>query len=312
MILKRSAAFGDGYRRKRVLLKFLFGAILLILISLVPAVYFKLKDHNINERKELRESFNSSSFEAAYNQSRDLLAKNPMDFFLLTVNGFSAYQLAIAQINSFNTLFYVNECIWSLRKALLLREGASDGRIFYVLGKAYYNKGLGYADLAVKYLEKARASQYRPEDIPEYLGLAYAAIRDYRSSVAVFSEALASGQEPSDVLLLSIAKSYMALDENDQARAYLIHCLEISRDSKTIAAARLLYGGILMKSGDLSGAEKEYLKLIEESGENAEAHYQLGELYALAGDPTRARAEWRRALRIDPAHGPSRGRLNIQ
>jgi len=311
MFPRYSAVVGDSYKRKRVLQKVLFGAILLILVSLFPAVYFKLKDHSFNERRELKESFNSAFFDSAYNKSREMLAKDPLDFSLLTINGFSAYQLAIAQINSFNTLFYINECIWSLRKALLLKEGSSDGRIFYVLGKAYYNKGPAYADLAVKYLEKARASRYWSDDIPEYLGLAYAAIRDFRSSVAVFAEALASSQGPSDVLLLSIARSYMALDENEQARAYLIQCLDISRDSKTTAAARLLNGNILMKSGDLSGAETEYLKMLEDIGDNAEAHYQLGELYALAGDPTRARAEWRRALRIDPAHGPSRNRLNI-
>ena len=240
-----------------------------------------------------------------------MLRDNPMDFFLLTINGFSAYQLGIAQINNFDTLFYINECIWSLRKALLLREGASDGRIFYVLGKAYYNKGAGFADLAVSYLEKARASRYWAEDIPEYLGLAYAAIGDFRNSVAVFAEALASGHEHSDILLLSIARSYIALEENEQARAYLMRCLDISRDSQTIAAARLLHGNTLVKLGNYAGAENEYLKVIEEGGENAEAHYQLGELYALAGDPTRARAEWRRAIRIDPAHGPSRSRLNI-
>ena len=292
--------------------RILFVAFLLILLSLIPAVYFKLKDHRVNERRELRESFNSGAFEAAYDQSKEMLKLDPMDFSLLTFNGFSAYQIAIAQINSFDTLFYVNECIWSLRKALLFREGASDGRIFYVLGKAYYNKGAGYADLAVKYLEKARTARYRSEDIPEYLGLAYAALGDFRSSVAVFAESLSADNEPSDVLLLSIARSYLALDENEQARAYLIRCLEISRDFKTTAAARLLNGQLLLKADDFSGAESEYLKVIEESGENAEAHYQLGELYALTGDATRARAEWRRALRIDPAHGPSRARLNIQ
>jgi Tfp pilus assembly protein PilF len=50
---------------------------------------------------------------------------------------------------------------------------------------------------------------------------------------------------------------------------------------------------------------------MEEGGENAEAHFQLGELYAGGGDSTRARAEWRRAVRIDPAHGPARTRLNM-
>ncbi|MDR0497949.1 MAG: tetratricopeptide repeat protein [Treponema sp.] len=52
------------------------------------------------------------------------------------------------------------------------------------------------------------------------------------------------------------------------------------------------------------------MKVLEENHENADAHYQLGELYAMEGDTTRARAEWRRALRLDPTHGPARGRLN--
>lgn len=312
MSLKRSSSIGAGYKRKNTVQKLLFGGILLILVSLVPAVYFKLKDHRGNERKELRVFFNTGNFEEAFSQSRRMLKEDPMDFFLLTVNGFSAYQLAIAQINNFDTLSYVNDCIWSLRKALLHREGAQDGRILYVLGKAYYNKGTGYADLAVNYLEKARAAHFLAEDIPEYLGLSYAAIGDFRSSVAVFAEALVAGPDPSDVLLLSIARSYMALNEYEQAIAYLVRCLEISRDSKTSAAARLLHGNVLLSLGDYSGAEADYLKVIDENGENAEAHFQLGELYALLGDQTRARAEWRRTLRIYPAHALARIRLNIQ
>ena len=311
MFTKGSAAYGDNYRRRRNLRKFLLGAFFVILIALASVVFFKFRDNIRNERRELKELFNSGLFDSSYAKSKDALAEDPMNFFFLTINGFSAYQLAVAQINNADTLFYVDECISSLRKALLLKEGSSDGRIFYILGKAYYNKGDGYADLAVAYLEKARMVRYKAEDIPEYLGLSYAAIRDYRSSVAVFSEALTASQEPSDLLLLSIARSYMSLDENEQARAYLLRCLEISKDSKTVAAARLLNGNMLAKAGDFSGAETEYVKIIEENGDNAEARYQLGELYILAGDPTRARAEWRKALRIDPAHAPSRSRLSI-
>ena len=169
-------------------------------------------------------------------------------------------------------------------------------------------------DLAVKYLEKAKTAGFNASDIPEYLGLAYAALHDYRSSVAAFSLALTgkdeNGAAPSDVLLLSIARSYLALEEYDIARSYLVHCLEISRDARTKAVARLLLGNILFQTGDLEAAEAEYLALIEESGENADARFQLGELYALQGDLTRARAEWRRALRINPVHGPARSRLN--
>jgi len=162
----------------------------------------------------------------------------------------------------------------------------------------------------VKYLEKARAVSYKAQDIPEFLGLSYAAIGDYRSSVAAFTLVLDGEKNPSDVLLLSIAKSYLALGELDSAYAYLIHCLEISRDSNTKTLGRLLLGNTLFRLGDIPGAEAEYLKVVEENSDNAEAHFQLGELYALGGDTTRARAEWRRALRLDPTHAPARNRLN--
>jgi len=281
---------------------------ILAFLSLLPFFFLKIRSASRNESRELRDSFESGAFETAYEQSNQMLKKKPLDFFLLTVHGFSAYQLAIAQTNTFDTLSFIDSCIWSLRKALLSRE--NDGRVFYVLGKAYYYKGAGYSDLAVSYLEKAMAAMYRAADIPEYLGLAYASMKDFRSSVEAFSLALTGDVSPSDILLLAIARSYLALDEAEQARAYLIRCLEITKDSKTTAAARLVLGNTLVKTGDVQGAEKEYLKVIEENDDNAEAHYQLGELYALGGDVTRARAEWRRAIRIDPAHGPARSRLN--
>jgi tetratricopeptide (TPR) repeat protein len=232
-----------------------------------------------------------------------------MDFFLLTMHGFSAYQLAVAQINDYDTISYVDECIWSLRTALLSDEGPGDPRIPYVLGKAYYAKGEGYEDLAINFLETARDENYEAGDLPEYLGLAYAAIHDYRSSVAAFSLAL-DGND-SDLLLFSIARSYLALEETETAAAYLMRCVEGSKDSDTIIAARLLLGQILEDSGDASGAEAQYLAILEENGENAEAHFQLGELYNAAGDGTRARAEWRRTIRIDPAHRSARARLNM-
>jgi len=307
---------GADIKRKQIIHRILLAAIILSLISLLPVVYLKFRGQSGNERRELRESFESGAFEISYDQSEKMLKEKPLDFFLLTINGFSAYQLAIAQINNFDMLSYIDNCIWSLRKALLLGENSSDARIFYVLGKAYYYKGSGFADLAVKYLEKARNLSYRAGDIPEYLGLSYAATRDFRNSVAAFTLALTGegglgGNEPSDVLLLSIARSYLALEEYDSARAYLIRCMETSRDSKTIAAARLLHGVILLNAGDYGRAEVEFLKVLEENGENAEAHFQLGELYALGGDATRARSEWRRAYRIDPTHEPARNRLNM-
>jgi tetratricopeptide (TPR) repeat protein len=289
------------------------------------AVFFTgLRNRAGNEKKELTRLWEEGSFDKVFELTGLRLESRPMDYFLLTLHGFSAYQLAAAQINSYGTRTYGDACIWSLRKALLCREGPGDMRVHYVLGKAYYYKGAAYADMAVKFLEAAKGGNYPAGDLPEYLGLAYASVRDYRNSVAAFSLALnpeagnqaegageAQTRAPSDLLLLSIARSYLALEETDSARADLIRCVETSRDSGIIAAARLLLGEIYGKSGDISGAEAQYLAILEEGGENAEAHFQLGELYAAGGDPTRARAEWRRAVRLDPAHGPARSRLNM-
>jgi tetratricopeptide (TPR) repeat protein len=180
-----------------------------------------------------------------------------------------------------------------------------------VLGKAYYYKGSGYTDLAIKFLESAREEAYQAWDIPEYLGLAYAGVQDYRKSVASFSLALNYAEQPSDLLLLSIARSYIELEESDTARAYLVRCVEVSKDSNNRARARLLLGGVMAKAGDLKGAEEQYLAIVDEGNENAEAHYRLGELYNAGGDTAKARAEWRRAVRIDPAYGPARARLNL-
>jgi tetratricopeptide (TPR) repeat protein len=284
-----------------------------------------------NDRKEILRLWEETSYEEVFRITQDKLQTTPLDYFLLITHGMVSYQLAVAQIDNYNTLVYIDRCIWSLRKALLLtNEDVKDGRIFYVLGKAYYEKGAGYADLAVKFLEAAQKVSYDAWDIPEYLGLAYAGIHDYHNSVAAFSLALNPANDferkiednlgegdpaiagyPQDLLLLAIARSYLELEEFDTAKAYLLRCIETSRDSHVIITARFLLGGLLENSDDKEGAISQYLTIIDESGENAEAHYRLGELYASMGDITRSRFEWRTAVRIDPTHKQARIRLNL-
>jgi len=103
----------------------------------------------------------------------------------------------------------------------------------------------------------------------------------------------------------------MAMEEYDMAAVYLKHCIDTSQDSKSIVVSRFLLAEIFGKSGDYDNAEKQYLSILSETGDDAEVHYQLGELYSLKGDATRARSEWRIAYRQDPAHQRARARLNI-
>ncbi|MDR2922478.1 MAG: tetratricopeptide repeat protein [Treponema sp.] len=262
------------------------------------------------DRRELLSLWDSGDYDEVFNMSQSMLDSRPTDYFLLTMNGFSAYQLGISQINSLNAQEYFDKCIWSLRKAMQDKKSDNDGRLYYVLGKAYSYKGENFADLTIKYLEKARELSDSTADIPEYLGMAYFAVEDYRSSVAAFSEALGTSAEgPSGPLLLSIARAYLALGEFENARPYLQRCIEVSPDFRTVFSARLLLAEALKMKGDIEGAIKQLQDIIAETGDDAEAHYQLGALYSLQGNTTRARAEWRLALRADPAHAKARARL---
>ncbi|MDR0997962.1 MAG: tetratricopeptide repeat protein [Treponema sp.] len=325
---RRHSGYSSHIRQVKTVWRIGIVLALFVLAGLVLPFALNLKNKGPNIQKDLLRLWEEGSYKNAFDLSKAELDRRPLDYFLLTVHGFSAYQIGVSQINNSDTMAYIDQCIWSLRKALLAKNDGNNGRVYYVLGKAYYYKGAFFADLAVKFLEQARAFSYAARDIPEYLGLAYAALQDYRSSVAAFTLALEpspagesalAGEEefdegekgPSDLLLLSIARSYIALGEPLAAKAYLIRCIESSRDSWSVVAARLLFGGVLAGEGAGEEAEAQYMLILEENGENAEAHYQLGELYAARGDTTRARAEWRRAVRIDPAHRQARLRLNI-
>jgi len=305
------SAYRKHLRRKRLI--FTAAAVVFVCLAIFAAtrVVVKVREWSSKgDRKELLRLWDSGNFDEVFNISQAALDSRPTDYFLLTMHGFSAYQLGISQINSLNAEQYFDKCIWSLRKAMQDKKADNDGRLYYVLGKAYSYKGEDFADLTIKYLEKARELSDSTADIPEYLGMAYFAVEDYRSSVAAFSEALGTSAEgPSGPLLLRIARAYIAMGEFDNARPYLQRCIEVSPDFRTVLEARLLLAEALKMKGDIEGAVKQLQDIIAETGDNAEAHYQLGELYALQGNTTRARAEWRLALRADPAHTKARLKL---
>jgi tetratricopeptide (TPR) repeat protein len=300
-----------GSRRSTIVRWVSVSFMVVLLASAAILAGISLRNRVGNAQKNLLTLWEQGAYAEAFKASGEELALRPMDYLALTIHGFSAYQLGIAQINNSDTLRFIDECVWSLRKALLTKRLSNLGELYYVLGKAYYHKGPVFADLAVEFLEKALALSFQARDISEFLGLSYANIQDYRSSVAAFTLALGDEEGPSDLLLISIARSYMILGEAPMAKPYILRSIETSRDSQNIIAARLLYAEILMNEGNSGEAELQYQLILDESGGNAEAYYQIGELYAARGDTTRARAEWRRAIRFDPAHKMARQRLNM-
>ncbi|MCL2556939.1 MAG: tetratricopeptide repeat protein [Treponema sp.] len=262
------------------------------------------------ERAEILRLWEAGAFAEAGALAREGLAERPLDYFLLTMRGFSSYQMGVSQVSAQRADAHFDDAIRALRQAMLLEEAAADGRLFYVLGKAYFHRGDGFSDLAVEYLERARALGHLASDIPEFLGLAYAALGDYENSVIAFAEALEISR-PSALLLSSIAESYAALGELETARAYLMRAISVSVDSRATLDARLFLADVLRRLDDPEGATAQVMWILEETGENAEARFQLGELYAHQGDVVRARAEWRRAVALDPAHLRARTRLAL-
>ncbi|MDR2211066.1 MAG: tetratricopeptide repeat protein [Spirochaetaceae bacterium] len=288
-----------------ITLVFLGGVLTVLTIALYSIV------QGAGKKKELLRHWEEGSYGDVYQKSRDELALKPMDGFFLTLHGFAAYQMAASQIKNTGALEYIDECIWSLRRALLEKNADPEGRMRYVLGKAYYVKGPEYADLAVKYLEEAKAASFTAGDLNEYLGLAYVAVRDYRKSVETLSASLDPQDEAnSDLLLLSIAQSYMGLEDWDSARAYLIRCAERSKDTGIVLRSRFLLGKVLHSLGDSEGAIEALTAVLEEGGESAEVSYELGEIYTSLGDTTRARAAYRRAYRADHNYVSAQARLN--
>jgi hypothetical protein len=108
------------------------GIVLLSILVIGVSIFVisRVNNGTKNERRELLRIWNEGNYEQAYEFSKAALSENPVDNFLLTINGFSAYQLGISQINNQNTLNYINESIFSLRKALITSK---DEKVYYVL-----------------------------------------------------------------------------------------------------------------------------------------------------------------------------------
>jgi tetratricopeptide (TPR) repeat protein len=291
------------------------GVSLLVLAGVAGVFVFAgRRNRETRALNELSRLWKTGDSMEAYRISSEELEKKPMDFILLTIHGFSAFDLGVSRINAKDTLFYIDACIWSLRKALLTQEGSNDGRVSYVLGKAYYYKGESYADEAVEYLEKSRGKGYTASDIPEYLGLSYAAIGDYEKSVSAFTLALETKKDEAlaDDLLIALSRSCMELGRDDEAENYLKKCLEGTRDINSVAASRLMLGEIYEKRNEAREAEKQYTDILKEGGDMPEVHQHLGELYSKEGNMAKARYEWRAALRLDPSYLPAIEKLEVR
>lgn len=308
-------------RRKSRLLVHLFVA--LVLASLIGVGTFfglRLINNHINNELSVRtlDKFwnggDSPDYENVYKISSLILKKEPFNNAALTYHGYASFYLAVSQLDTSSAQDYLDESINSIRMALLNAKKRLVPQLEYMLGKAYFHKNkiasyYYYSDLVVKYLTVAKNDGYKTDDIAEYLGLSYASLGMTMESIASFTEALLSRE--SDSLLLSIAEQYNKTGQNKAASQYLYRIINASENDDILMKSKILLGNIFLEEDDYDSAEVEFNDVLVKNENSVDAHYGLGVIYERRGDMVRARAEWRRALRIQANYQPAMQKLAI-
>ena len=235
------------------------------------------------------------------------LVSAPLDPFYLMFKGFASFYEALELPEGDGRSALFDDSIVALRKAMATGRNLPRAQVEYVLGKAYYQKGQFYFDESVKYMEASVADGYVAADSSEYLAVAYAGLGNTAKALDYFKAALAKSRAES--LLLAAAKTYVDAGDPSDAEALLLEALSSGKDALVAEKCRFLLGDIYRAAGDGAKAEEQYNLILQSNQNSAEAHYRLGLIHQDRGETVQARAEWRKAVSIDPTNVAAREKL---
>ncbi len=289
----------------RLLVLFLFIICVSALLFFISKFFTKSNTSSTPTNKTITSLWDKSEYEQVYSQTGILLEENNFNETALLYRGLSSFYLAISQTDTVLAQTYLDEGIHNLRMALHFASINVKPQISYILGKAYFQRNLFssyhyYADLAIEYLEQAAAMGYESTDIPEYLGLSYANLGLTQKSIDAFTKALLVRE--SDILLLAIAQQYISNSNLEIAKQYLFKVSKESTNDILILKSKLLLAQIYVEEQRYDEALQEYAAILEKDVDNADAYYGVGVIYEAQGDSVKARAEWRKALKIQGNH----------
>jgi len=305
-------------RRKR---RLLWGGCILVVLVLIGAIFLiagksatgeARKGEKTIAKRAVLSDWQKRDWDKVLADCTSSLEAKSLDPFYLGFAGLSAYYEASELPDGEEKNGLVDRCIVYLRKTLVVTESGRAGRIpraemEYVLSKAYYAKGASYYDSVVKYMEASLSDGYLGDDSREYLAVAYAGLGDSAKAVENFE--LALKRHRTDLLLIAAGKAYIDEGKSDRAEALLLEALSKSHDVLAREKCRFTLAQIYELRGEMSKAQDQIELVIGENPESADAHYRLGLIYQKLGDAVRARAEWRRAVSIDPMHVAARQKL---
>ena len=303
-------------KRKNHILRntIIVSGILLFIAAIASLGIFLFQNYNKNKitLKTIKKSWEQSDYESVYEQGKVFLQDKPYNNTALTYYGYACFYLAVSQIDTYKVQEYLDESINNLRLAMYDASKSLLPQLQYMLGKAYFYKNTittyYYADLAIKYLTLARENGYNADDIAEYLGLSYASLGKTYESISAFTEALLVRE--SDFLLLSIAEQYYKAGETGAASQYLFRIINNSSNDEIILKSRLLLGNIYIDTDDLQNALEQFNAVLAKDENSADAHYGIGLIYEKQENLVAARAEWRKARKIQPNHAGALKKLS--
>jgi tetratricopeptide (TPR) repeat protein len=302
-------------RRRKKRLIIVFASLAIIAMAAIAVHQFGLKTAFVRAaegkpvpKREILADWSGRKWGDVRSKSAASLAAVPLDAFYLTFRGLASYYEGMELPEGEERRKLIDECIIFLRKAIAVGGKMPLPQIQYVLGKAYYEKGDYYMDEAVSFIESARAGGYGAKDSNEYLALAYSRLGEKAKAVRAFETALADNRSPP--LLLAAAKACIDVGETTKAEALLLEAISSGGDDVAAENGRFLLGDIYRSRGELDRASAQYSYILEKNPDSAEAHYRLGLIWQSKGDPIKARAEWRKAVSIDPMHAASRQKLS--
>lgn len=302
--------------KKKIPLKQIFLIIAIFIVAgvvfffLSRSIYFKIKNPDLIT--QAKQEWQNQQYEKVYELTSKIREKDFFNSSALMYQGYSAFYLALASTDSPIVHNYLDIAINCIRIALQTVRGDARVQLLYMLGKVYFQKNISanyYADLSVKYLEKAKNEGCAATDIFEYLGLSYAALDMTTKSIEAFTEALLLRE--TDVLKLAIAEQYYKKSDNQSAKPYLYHLKKNSKDSLLILRAENLLGQIYLSEKKYTQAAAEFEDILKKDSHFADAYYNLGLIYELEGNMIKARSQWREALKIEVNHSGALKKMGL-
>lgn len=290
---------------------FVLGALALAMVIGISVLVLAVRysGDSLPSVSSLYKAWDERDYSRVFADSGSILERHPLDGAVLALNGFAGYYLHLAQTDPAEAGRLLDASIVSMRNAWYRVSDSEKPMIAYILGKAYYQRGYFYADLAEKYLDLAWNSDAQFPDLAEYRGLSASLLGKNAKAIENFTAALSVN--PSDILLFTLASTYRKTGDLEKSKQYYLETARSTADETLELKAKCQLALILVEQKDFTAASSEFESILQKDTNFADAHYGLGVIYEAQGDMVRARAEWRKTIRIDPVHPGAREKLRL-